>query len=687
MVPGQPFDHRIIDTYETILAALPTLQDADVWIGACPLRGHPSRGRGDREDIDEVHTLWADIDWQHPTRRTQDPLPTEAEVRAAVARLGQNVKPSIIVNSGHGLQLWWLLRVPVKPDEAEALIDQLDASLANVGLANGRSDLPSIMRLPGTQNHKDPDDLKPVTIESIDTAVLYTPEWLQKYLLTPAAGNGSRKTGGRTRHHKSSLTPDQQDLTNLVVGNFGGHSPDVWSDGSIHLVRPGKTARQGSGASIIIGDDGDAILTVFTDHWPNLAQGSYVLSDGKLVHPSSTAAQLQGITINVQQPPLVVDSQQDDLYEAGALNGATFILDQPSILIARWGKGADVLWAQGESIMLCGPTGVGKTTIAGQLVAGLIGILPDVLGYPVLPAKRVLYLAMDRPRQIQRAFQRLFGPQHRQALSEHLTVRRGPLPQDLNQRPAILAEIAKHFDADVLILDSLKDAAVQITDDRVAGNVNRAIQYCNVADVDVALLHHQRKSVEGRKPTTLEDVYGNTQITAGAGSVLLLWGDAGSELVELTHLKQPAEVVGPYTVEHDHHRGTSKVTHGWDALAYLRMKGAAGATIAEATQAHHGAPQTAGQNKWKQTERKLRSLVERGEATKTSQAAVGATTRYYAIITQSPQAAPAPAPRGQPRGPSVKTDTVDPPVDDPVDIFTDDYKTPGQAVDSNVDTD
>src|SRR5262249_2893978 len=108
---------------------------------------------------------------------------------------------------------------------------------------------------------------------------------------------GLVKRGGKTRHRKGSLTSDQQDLTNLVVGQFGGHSPDVWSDGSVHLVRPGKTARQGSSASIIIGDDGDPILTVFSDHWPGLAPGSYVLANGQLVHPSSNEAMLQGVTL------------------------------------------------------------------------------------------------------------------------------------------------------------------------------------------------------------------------------------------------------------------------------------------------------------------------------------------------------------------------------------------------------
>lgn len=399
-----------------------------------------------------------------------------------------------------------------------------------------------------------------------------------------------------------------------------------------------------------------------------------------------------GIPFNVppKPDPVTVDYQPEDetaLYRHGVVDGAAFVLDQSTAIVARWGKGADVLWAQGESMMLCGPTGVGKTTIAGQLVGGLIGVLPDVLGFPVKPAERTLYLAMDRPRQIQRALRRLFNDTHRTALSEHLIVRRGPLPKDLGRHPEILVTLAQQFECEVVILDSLKDAAVKLSDDEVAGSINRAIQFCNVEDIDVLVLHHQRKSVEGKKPTSLEDVYGNTWITAGAGSVILLWGDPGSEIVELSHLKQPAEVIGPLTIEHDHHRGTSVVTHGWDALTWLRIQGPGGGTIAQAAQAHHGAAQTSGSRKWKQTERRLRALVEAGLATATGQIVKGQPGRFVAVVAPQIAVAGGPVPRGQPRGQGGSGSAVDSPVDDTVDNLGLFDEEPAQPVDNLVDTD
>jgi hypothetical protein len=175
-------------------------------------------------------------------------------------------------------------------------------------------------------------------------------------------------------------------------------------------------------------------------------------------------------------------------------------------------------------------------------------------------------------------------------------------------------ELARHHDCDVVFVDSLKDAAVKLSDDEVGGNVNRAIQLCNTANIDVCAFHHQRKGDGTSKPTAVADVYGSTWLTAGAGSVILLWGEPGVELVEFSHLKQPAEPVGPWTLEHDHHAGTTTITKGFDALRYLRLRAAQGATVAETAQAEHGAPHKTGSAPWKRTERRLRKLARDGLA-------------------------------------------------------------------------
>jgi hypothetical protein len=302
-VPGDGFQFVHVDDPDVVAAGIGKLQDVDVWIGAHPLRAVPEQGRGVRGDVLEVVALSADLDWDHETRRTDEPYPTEAEVRDRLRRLGRDLQPSVVVHSGHGLQPWWLLTHPITPDDAEELIAQLDAALAHVDLVNGRPDLASILRLPGTRNHKDPDDVVPVVIEMIDLDRRFTPQYLRKYL-PPAT---RRAAGGGTKHRRGSVTDGQQALCDHVVAQHGAHSVDVWRDGSIHVVRPGKLATKGNSASIIVGDDGDALLTVFTPNWEVIgtrngeSSRSFVLGvDGELHHPADPLAEF---AINVPPAP------------------------------------------------------------------------------------------------------------------------------------------------------------------------------------------------------------------------------------------------------------------------------------------------------------------------------------------------------------------------------------------------
>ncbi len=263
--------------------------------------------------------------------------------------------------------------------------------------------------------------------------------------------------------------------------------------------------------------------------------------------------------------------------------GGSFVLDAPDHVPARWGADDCVLWAEGEALILVGPPGVGKTTLGGQITAGLLGIGSTVLGMPVRPARRVLYLAMDRPRQIARSLRRTLGRADRKHLDDNLIVWEGPPPADVARHPEVLLRLARQANADVVIIDSLKDAALGLTEDEVGAGYNRARQLCLANGIDVLELHHLvKRGPNGAKPTTLADVYGSAWITAGAGSVVLLWGAAGDPIVELVHLKQPSEPFGPCKVIHDHTAGTSVVCEGTDLEAVARAAGTKGITAKDA---------------------------------------------------------------------------------------------------------
>jgi hypothetical protein len=265
------------------------------------------------------------------------------------------------------------------------------------------------------------------------------------------------------------------------------------------------------------------------------------------------------------------------------------ILDEPETPPAVWGDGEAVLWAEGEALIIAGPDGVGKTTLAGCLMRARLGIGDgDVLGRAVTPGKHnVLYLAMDRPRQARRALRRLFTAEHRDTLDEKLRIWQGPPPADLARYPLQLAQLARLADADTIIIDSLKDAALKLSDDEAGSGWNRARQNAIEAGAELIELHHPRKAqADNRKPSKLEDLYGSRWITSGAGSVISLWGEPGDLVVEFTHLKSPAAQAGPWTMGIDPAAGTVHLEHAAvDLVQHVRDRGAAGATAVTAAQA------------------------------------------------------------------------------------------------------
>jgi AAA domain-containing protein len=239
------------------------------------------------------------------------------------------------------------------------------------------------------------------------------------------------------------------------------------------------------------------------------------------------------------------------------VSGGAFALDVPDDVPAVWGEGDQVLMAAGEPLLVCAPPGVGKTTLIGQFALARAGVLePTLLGLPIEPDDRpVLYIAADRPAQIARSMRRMVDEQHRAQLDARLKVWRGPLPFNVVDDPARLAEWLAILGVGTVVVDSLKDIAVGLSEDAIGAAVNQSLQHVVACEIEVVALHHQRKGQDGRKPRRLEDVYGSTWLTAGAGSVVLLWGEAGDPYVELVHLKQPASEVGPLTIHHDHDRG------------------------------------------------------------------------------------------------------------------------------------
>ena len=185
-------------------------------------------------------------------------------------------------------------------------------------------------------------------------------------------------------------------------------------------------------------------------------------------------------------------------------------------------------------------------------------------------------------------------------------------PLLFSEKPTLLREMAVDAEADTVVIDSLKDVASGLVEDVPSAGYNRARQLLLAAGVELIEDHHQvKRGPKGEAPVELADVYGNQQITGGAGSVFLLWGQAGDYFIRVSHLKQPQELIGPLNITHDHTRGMSSVELLPDLVA-MAAHAPAGITAADAAVVLSGKPKPS-KNEIERARRQLARLVDQGK--------------------------------------------------------------------------
>ena len=134
-----------------------------------------------------------------------------------------------------------------------------------------------------------------------------------------------------------------------------------------------------------------------------------------------------------------------------------------------------------------------------------------------------------------------------------------------------------------MFLDSLKDAAIGLAEDAVGAGYNRARQLLLQSGRQLVELHHPVKHTSGG----VKDVYGSTWLTSGAGSVILFDGNPGDSVVSFRHVRQPAEEVGPFLVDHDQASGLMVVHAHFDLLETLKRAADDGLSAEEVLELRH----------------------------------------------------------------------------------------------------
>lgn len=144
-------------------------KNTNVYFGVCPRR----EKKGKEQDVATVTCLWADIDCAN-----------EKEQGQRLNSLEQfDIPPSIIVDSGHGFHAYWLLEKPHEVKNKEDLL-HLKGYVKGLAQAVGGDsvfDLSRVLRVPGTQNTKDPGNPLPVTVLEMNPSRKYKLTHFEKF--------------------------------------------------------------------------------------------------------------------------------------------------------------------------------------------------------------------------------------------------------------------------------------------------------------------------------------------------------------------------------------------------------------------------------------------------------------------------------------------------------------------------
>ena len=213
--------------------------------GSAAARKGTSKDRVEEIDAAAIPGVWADIDIYHQDAHKGKSLPATRE-QAREAMSGLPHAPTIVVDSGHGLQYWWLWEKPwlfrdaQEHEQARRIIQWWHRTTKDLFEARGWTtdsvfDLSRVMRLPGTFNNKVPGDPKPVAVAlrdgprySVEDFARLVPEEFVSSIPPSAGGRrrprrtagGEKSGGGPARDVALSagfvLNPDAQpNLTRL----------------------------------------------------------------------------------------------------------------------------------------------------------------------------------------------------------------------------------------------------------------------------------------------------------------------------------------------------------------------------------------------------------------------------------------------------------------------------------------
>lgn len=200
---------------------------------------------------------------------------------------------------------------------------------------------------------------------------------------------------------------------------------------------------------------------------------------------------------------------------------------------------------QRQGIMVVsGAPGVGKTQLTLQMLIHM-AIGKPMLGWEIGPPRKVAFVSMEMGVAEIKIFleemESILSPEEVELLDQNFSI--VPIGQSLLfDQAADKKKIEQFLDVykpEVTAFDSLsKTTTSSLEEAAVKGVMDFADQIRMNYDSSVIFIHHNRKGQVGnRKPKQLEDIYGSFYITATATTVIGLWSNNKSFLIEMDYLK------------------------------------------------------------------------------------------------------------------------------------------------------
>ncbi len=134
-------------------------------------RAENERNRGKTHDLRYIQAIFADLDYGTEGHKTDTGLSDLETALNLVSTLP--LAPTAMVNSGGGLHLYWFLYPKLDmlrgPDKMAARkgVDGLGAWAKRRNVQFQTTDVAGILRIPGTVNRKNPENLRPVELHTL----------------------------------------------------------------------------------------------------------------------------------------------------------------------------------------------------------------------------------------------------------------------------------------------------------------------------------------------------------------------------------------------------------------------------------------------------------------------------------------------------------------------------------------